>query len=41
MLKESRKCFMDKATVATMLNATLANVLSDAELNAILREAAC
>lgn len=41
MLKELLKRFTDQAPVATMVNATLANVLSDAELDAIFRETAC
>ncbi len=41
MLKELLKRFTDQAPAATMVNATLDNVLSDAELDAIFRETAC
>ncbi len=41
MLKELLKRFTDQAPVGTTVNATLANVLSDTELDAIFRETAC
>jgi len=41
MLRELLSRFTDQAPVATMVHATLANTLSDAELDSIFRETAC